>query len=223
MKKMFLLGLCIVPAIGMFGCGQVDSQELVKASMSEISDVYYFSDNSDFLVSISSGQREEPYSYNGKSEDKLDFGLVIAELGSAQDEMVKVSINGLESDLLLEYNYRTGKHMADLERRIGENEEIKITYLDKSANMICKSKDFVVPADEAIKIGCENLEEFISPLCSGKNFYGECYLKIMDGLSGGFDDVFWLFSVLDQKGEMKNVIISTAQPIVLADGSQNML
>lgn len=223
MKKIFVAGLCLAPMLALFGCGQTDCQTLVRENMSEKSDVYYFSDNADFLVSVCSGQREEKYAYDGKSDKKVDFALVIAELSQAQDEMVKVTINGVESDLILEYNYRTGKHMADLERKLSDEEEISITYMDKTASLKCKSKDFKVSADQAIELGMKNLEEFISPLCQGKNFKGECYLKIMDGLSGGTSEPLWLFSVLDEKGEMKNVIISTNEPIVLADGKQNML
>lgn len=223
MKKIFTIGLCLAPMLALFGCGQVDSQTLVKENMSEMSDVYYFSDNDDFLVSICSGKREESYSYDGKSSQKVDFALIVAEIDGAQDEMVTLSINGVQSDIVLEYNYRNGKHMADLERKLGEDEEISLTYLNKTANLKCKSKDFAVSADEAIELGCKSLKNFISPLCQGKNFRGECYLKIMDGLSGGTSEALWLFSVLDQNGEMKNVIISTNEPIVLADGTQNML
>ncbi len=215
--------LCLAPIAMLAGCGEVDKLSLMKDNLSEMSDVYYFSDNNDFLVSIASGQREDPYKSDGKSENKVDFALVIAELSGSDDEMVKITIDGEAKDVLLEFNYQTGTHMADIEQRLTGQEEITISYMNESANMICKSNTFAVSADKALELGYENMKEDIDSLCEGKNFKGECYLKILDNLSGGFDDVFWLFSVLDQNGKMKNVIISTSQPSVLADGEQSLI
>lgn len=198
------------------GCTQYDELSLVKANMSERSDVYFFSDNIDLPISLCSGVREEPYVYDGYSRTKLDFALVTAELGFCDAEIAYVAIDGEEREVLLEYNYKTAKHVADLERKLTGNEQISIKIGEKSANLVCKSTNFGVSADDAIALGVETMMEFITPLCNQNNFYGECYLKILDSLAGGFDEVFWLFSVIDREGNAENIVISTKQPIVLA-------
>lgn len=205
------------------GCMRYDELSLVKANMSEKSDVYFFSDNPDFQVSLCSGEREEPYAYDGYSRNKLGFALLTAQLGSCDPEIVYITINGDEQKVLLEFNYVTSNHVADLEQKLSGNEEILIKFGEKSANLACKSANFGVSADDAIALGVETMMEFITPLCDQNNFYGECYLKILDGLSGGFDKIFWLFSVLDQNGHIENIVISTNQPIVLAGAAENVI
>lgn len=216
--------LCVTIATTFFcGCSQYDELSLVKANMSERSDVYFFSDNPEFNVSICSGQREEPYAYDGYSRTKLDFALLTAKLDSCETEIAYITIDGAEQKVLLEFNYVTSNHVADLEQKLTGHEQIYIKYGEKSATLVCKSENFGVSADEAIALGVETMMEFIIPLCDQNNFYGECYLKILDSLSGGFDEVFWLFSVLDQNGHFENIVISTNQPIVLAGINENVI
>lgn len=217
----FLCGMIAMTFV--CGCTQYDELSLVKINMSERSDVYFFSDNPKFNVSLCSGQREEPYAYDGYSRNKLDFALLTAQLDSCETEIAHISIDGVAQDVLLEYNYKTGNHIADLEQKLSGNEQISIKYGAKTANLLCKSANFGVSADEVIALGVETMMEFITPLCDQNNFYGECYLKILDSISGGFDEVFWLFSVLDRDGHVENLVISTKQPIVLAGTGESMI
>ncbi len=224
MKKiLFLIVICIIPMLTFFGCGQVDCISLIEKNMSERSDVYFYSDGDDMQISICSGQREEPYAYDGVSNQKLDFALITAEIDSTEPEIIMIEIDDQNEEVLLEYNYLTGKHMADLERKLSGEEYIKIFYLDKEISMVCKSNDFQISSKEAIKLGFNALNAIIEPLCDGDIFNGECYLKILDKLSGDFNDIFWLFSVLDKDGNINNVIISTNEPYVFADNQNNMI
>ncbi len=224
MKKLFVCGILGVSSLMLFGCGsQVDRLTLVQENMSEKSEVYFFSDNLNLPISIASGVREDPYGYDGESNDKCEFALIIARLDNSDNEYVTVNVDGEEKQVLLEFNYRTGTHMADLEQTLTGNEVITVKFLDEEANLICKSNDFKVDANQALEIGAENLSSFIDSLRSGNNFNGECYLKLLDNISGGFSDIFWLFSVYSADGEMQNVIISTENGSVLAGAEQNVI
>ena len=224
MKKFGLFAMVALCAFTMFGCGgEVDLYTLVSNNMSEMSDVYFFSDNENLPVSLASGRREEPYVYDGESEAKCDFALIIARLDNSDSEYVSVTIDGETEQVLLEYNYMTGTHVADLERRLTGEEKISISYLDQQANLICKSSEFVVSATQAIEIGASRLSTQIEQLRDGNTLNGECYLKLLDDVSGGFSEVFWLFSVYSNQGEMKNVIISTVSGDVLVGNEQNMV
>ncbi len=224
MKKLFVCGILGVSSLMLFGCGsQVDRLTLVQENMSEKSEVYFFSDNLNLPISIASGVREDPYGYDGESNDKCEFALIIARLDNSDNEYVTVNIDGEEKQVLLEFNYRTGTHMADLEQTLTGDEVITVKFLDEEANLVCKSNDFKVDANQALEIGTENLSSFIDSLRSGNNFNGECYLKLLDNISGGFSDIFWLFSVYSADGEMQNVIISTENGSVLAGAEQNVI
>lgn len=223
LKKLFLGLLCLVPIIGLAGCGDMDNLSLVKNNMSEITNVYFFSDNEDLKVSLASGQRENDFKYDGKSTEKVNFALIVAQLNSCETELCKIIIDGEEKDVLLEFNYRTGKHMADLETKLTGNEKIEIVCGDLTANLVNKSKDFGVSSEQALQIGVEYLKDFIEPLCQGKNFNAEAYLRVMDVLTGQENGTLWLFSVLSNDGQIRNIIISTSEPNVLADDSADMI
>lgn len=226
MNKAGLMSLiCLLGAGAMFfcGCAQYDELSIVKANMSECSDVYFFSDNPDLQASLCSGKREEPYVYDGYSRAKLDFALLTVKLDSCDNEIAHISIDGVEREVLLEFNYITSNHVADLQQRLTGVEQISLKYGSKKANFVCESVNFGVSSDDAVALGVKTMLEFITPLCDQNNFYGECYLKILDGLSGGFSDVFWLFSVIDRDGHIENLVISTKQPIVLAGEGESMV
>lgn len=223
MKKIGVLALCLAPLLLIAGCGgSISRQNAVIENMSEKSEVY-FTTEGDISASICSGQREDEYGYDGISHKKLDFALLVADLDSACDEMISLKINDVESQVLLEYDYRTGKHMADLQKKLSGEEKISLTYMNHNVNFVNKSSEFGVDSAKAISIGTEALGEFIDSLIDGKNFAGECYLKIMDDVSDDTNEVYWLFSVCSKSGEMKNVAISTKDGFLLADGSESMI
>ncbi len=216
---MFLL--CLLP---LSGCIESkDNISLVKENMSEYGEVYFFSENQNLPMSVVSGYREEPYKYDGKSNVKFDFALVIARLDNADDEYLEITIDGEKQRVLLEYNYLTGTHVADLQRKLYGDETICVSYLGQEADLTCKSKDFAVSAEKAIEIGANYLNEKINKLRDGDDFDAECYLKLLDNISGGFSQVYWLFSIYSSNGEMSNVIISTLNGQILANSGENLV
>ncbi len=223
-KNILVLLLLVCLSFSFSGCDEEkDNLSLVKDNMSEYGEVYFFSDNPDLPMSVVSGYREEPYKYDGKSEIKFDFALVIARLDNADDEYLDVTIDGQQQKVLLKYNFLTGTHVADLQTKLSGDEKICISYLGREANVICKSKDFSVNAEKALEIGTQYFNEKIDKVRSGSKLNAECYLKLLDDISGGFSEVYWLFSIYTSDGEMSNVIISTANGQILANGGQNLI
>lgn len=220
-KKIFVAMFCLSILFVCSACGQTDMKSLVSRNISEQTSVYFFSNNQNLKVSLSSGQRELNYRYDGVSDEKVDFALITASLDGSDPQVCQVVIDGKQSDVLLEFNYRTGKHVADLQTRLMGDESIQIYYDNQVADLVCQQ--FSVSAADAIEIACEHLQSFIQPLCDGENFHGECYLRVMDELTGENNGTLWLFSVLSQDGQTRNVIISTSQPVVLADDGKDVI
>lgn len=224
MKKIALFAALCLFLMPMAGCSQSkDNLTLVKENMSEYGEVYFFSSNQNLPMSVVSGSREEPYAYDGKSMVKFDFALVVARLDGTDSEYLQVTIDGEPSQVLLEYNFRTGTHVADLQTKLSGDEEIVVSYLGEQAELVCASKDFGVSAEQALQIATQHLDEKITSLRNGDELLAECYLKLLDSISGGFSQVFWLFSIYSVEGEMTNVIISASNGQILANGEQNMI
>ena len=207
MKKV-LLSLGVLPVVLLFsGCSK-SQVELVKENMSEITYTYFYGKCDEFEISLSSGEREEPYVYNGKNEQMYDFGLVVAKLKTDKEkESMIFSINGDATSEVLEYNMVTGTYMLDLERSFDEGDLISVKYGNTQITLDCLSKEFKVGYDKAIDIGVNEFSEEISKMLQKDELKAECYLKILDNLSNGFDSRFWCFSIVNEEGEHLNCVI----------------
>jgi len=83
MKKfLFTAGCLALPFAFMLGGCSVNKLELVKANMSEITYEYFYGKCDEFEVAISSGEREEPYAYDGKKANLCEFVLAVAKIDS---------------------------------------------------------------------------------------------------------------------------------------------
>jgi len=71
----------------------------------------------------------------------------------------------------------------------------------------CLSKDFKIDYNKAIDIGVNEFSNDITSMMQKDEFKGECYLKILDNLSNGFDSRFWCFSIVNEEGEHLNCVI----------------
>ena len=207
MKKVWL-SLGVLPlAFTLVGCSK-SQVEVVKEKMSEITYVYFYGKCDEFELSLSSGEREEPYVYNGKNEQMCDFGLVVAKLDcNKEKESMIFSINGNATSEVLEYNVVTGTYMIDLERQFDEDDVISVKYGNTQITLDCLSKDFNIDYNKAIDIGVNEFSNDITSMMQKDEFKGECYLKILDNLSNGFDSRFWCFSIVNEEGEHLNCVI----------------
>ncbi len=221
MKKIIFTLAIFFVVLGISGCSsKMTNLDLVVNNMSEETEVYYCSDSGETPFSISSGFREEPFKYDGSNQKKVVFALITARLDTNAPEYIDVIIDGVKKTILLQYNFITGTHIADLEILLKGTEQIAVDYLGNNINMICQSNFFEVKADQAIEIAVEQLGEDISSLREGDKLFAECYLRVLDKVVGGFDKTFWLFSICSVSGEMNNVIISTADGKILASSQQ---
>lgn len=216
MKKKFLL-LSILPLTILLGGCSVNYNQIAKENMSEITDAYFYGKCDEFEISLSSGQRENPYVYDGKHNESCDFALVVMNLNSKNDkESVVFSIDGSAQSCVVEFNPITGTFMADLEKKLTQDDNVSVKFGNTQITLDCLSKDFKVDVDRAIEIGVSEFQENIENMFEKDNFKAECYLKVLDNLSNGYDKCFWCFSVVDANQNHYNVIIDTENGNILA-------
>ena len=75
-KKVFITLSLVLVMVCVAGCGKTINN-YVQENMSEITKDYFFGENDDFYATLSVGEREDDYLYNGTSTDKVDFALLI--------------------------------------------------------------------------------------------------------------------------------------------------
>ena len=217
-KKVLLSVLLMLVCVCFVGCGKT-TYDRVEDNMSELTTVYYYGEGENYYASLSSGQREENYLLNGKSEKKVDFSLLSVKTSqnlSAKLIKVKVKIGEEETERELEINGLNGCYMVDLEKCVTGDETIEVTYNGETVALTNLSKDFAVDDKKALEIGVKELEEKILACKSGNKLNAECYLRVLDKKANNFSDVFWCFTVINVNNESYSVIISTVDGKVLA-------
>ena len=215
-KKIFLLisSLCLCCLFAITGCS-LNVEELAKQSISEKVEVY-FSGTGDFSANISSGYREDPYVYNGKTAEVKNFAVVTLLLGvDSKYVQADITINDKTSTILLEQDMLSSEHVADLGYKVKEDDEISIKYKDKSVQLTCKSKDFATSSDRALEIGTTAFAEDLEKLISKEKLSAECYLRVIDNPNDKFNRLFWYFYIYAENGTTHYCVISVEDDNIL--------
>lgn len=216
MKKKLLPLLALPCCLMLAGCSP-NYIQMTKDNMSEITESYFYGECDAFKVSISSGTREDPYVYDGVCKESCVFALVNMDLPSSRDkESVTFTINGESSSVIVEYNHVTSTYMADLEKSIAGDSVISVKYGNTEIALNQSSNNFSIDYGKAIEIGVNEFREEIVSLVQKDELKAECYLKVLDKLTNSYEDPFWCFTIVDQKGNHLNCIIDITTGEVLA-------
>ena len=205
MKKLFLIISLIISALLLFGC---TPKQQIKSSFSEITYLFYYGEDASkgICLSISVGEREQPYIIDGNHTDNVDFSLVTLSFSQKQT-FNKISVNIDDSEILLEFNPLNNSYMGDLGYKI-ENENISCIVEENAIILQKISDNFAVDYNQATQIAISALGESLNSYHSNGNFQGECYLKILKEEENN-STLFWIFTVIGRQGQSNNVVIDT--------------
>ena len=212
----FLIVVCL--STFLFGCENGVVSKIEK-NMSETTKDYYLGECEEFYCTLSSGTREKDYLLNGFSTQNVAFSLLTLRFYSQiETNLIKVmlSIDGDKQEIELELNPISGYFMVDLEKEMGANKAISVSYNEKVCDLKNLSEDFKVGYKKAISIGATLFEKQILKNQSFGTLGCEGYLKVVDKKSGDYDQVFWSFSILDLEGRSWSAIISTEDGKILS-------
>lgn len=208
MKKIIASIVCFGAGLTFFaGCGTNLFQQ-VSDNMSEIVEDYYFGEGESFNVSLSSGQREDPYEYNGITKKKVDFGALTI-FSESKDEIIQVRIdlNVDKGSILLKKDVVSGAYMADIGKKVSPKDSFSVEYMGENVKLTCKSCDFGVSSQQALAIGVETFKADLSRLVYNNKLKAECYLRVLDDVSGQFIRNFWHFYIYTVDGESYSCVI----------------
>lgn len=205
-KRMLLL-ISFLFCLVLTGCS-INIQDLAKQSVSEMVEVY-FSGTGDFSANISSGQREEPYEYNGKTGELKDFSVVTMLVSDNQKCIqAEISVNDKNATMILEQDLLTSSYVVDLGYKVSEDDKISIKYKGSVVDLECRSKNFNIKSSEALEIGTEAFSDELENLVSKKKLSAECYLRIIDNPNDKFNRLFWYFYIYAENGTSHYCVIN---------------
>lgn len=205
MKKIFVVFAILLSSLVMFSCGNKD---LVMDNMSEITKTYFEGqdENNNIKVSISVGQRENPYIIDGFHQKTCDFSLVVLTLDnvSGNEITASIEINEIIQDINLYFDPRNNTYITDLGYALDEEDKVCIIYGDHKISLDNISKNFTVDYQKASDIASQKIASQIDEFYASGSFNAECYLKIFTK----DNNMYWGFSIIGQNGKSYNVIIN---------------
>ena len=214
------LGVCMCAALVFGGC-QVSSLENYKNQVSDIRENYFAGQSDNFYASFTSGMRESPYSFDGKSEEKVEFGvLTIAPKQALANTMLgyTISIDDQKYSGFFEESPFDNSYSADIEQKVDDSAKITLTVTDgqkeENISLECVSCNFQINAENALDLAYNELKEDLQTLCQDKGY--EVYVKIVADLTQNVQDKYWLVLFCCECGDSISAIISTTDGTCLA-------
>lgn len=206
-KNIFILLVLMIPFL-LTGCNK---ETTLENNMSEITKIYFTAQTDKASANISVGEREEFYIIDGKHGKNLDFSLISLKFENLLPENqieVKVNINNVSTNVLLELNPANHYYMADLGYKLNENDNISLNYKDITLNFENVSQDFEVDYNQALKIAKEELGDNINNYYQNSQFKGEGYLRILAGQDEENQGLFWVLTIVGENGQKNDIVIS---------------
>ena len=218
MKKLIVAFSLVFILFGVAGCGKTINNH-VKENMSEITKDFYFGENDSVYATLSVGERESSYLYNGQSTESVDFALLTLTFknGSSLNTVEVVLNDGTNSyDVELMSDDMSVDFMADIVNLFSFGEAFTLTYNNENVELTRISDEFGIDYQEALNIACENLKEEHESFKSYNNFNAECYLRVLREKENNFDNLYWCFTCLNYEGESFSIVFSTVDGEILA-------
>ena len=205
-RGLYVFLFCLSVMLFSFGCSK-DFEQIVFENISEEVETY-FCGVGDFKAKLSSGQREEPYTYNGKRSALVDFA-VLSVFCDCDKSMISVDvvINGQIETKILELNTINGEFVVDLEKKINESDVVLLKYGGSELTLECKSKDFQINSQKALDIGIGIFKEDLNKLVSKNELLAEVYLRVLDNAKDNFNRAYWYFYIYAVNNQTYSCVI----------------
>ena len=207
MKKVLVLFFCLITCFGAFGCTE-DLSKVVLKNLSEKVELY-FCGVGEFNVSVSSGEREDPYVYDGKRENMVEFSVFSFYVQNLKEDNIDVTLKVNEESFVktFEYNPLSGCYVFDLGKKLNKDDSITVFYRNDEVKLLCFSQEFKIDCEEAIKIATTSFEDEILNLFSKNELKAECYLRILDNPKDDFKNKYWYFYVFAENKTTYSCVI----------------
>ncbi len=213
MKKLFIIISICLSAILFFGC---TPKRDIQTMFSEITYSYYQGENTQIgiCISVSVGEREQPYIIDGIHTENVDFSLVTLSFSQKQS-FNKISATIAGSQILLEFNPLNNSYMGDLGFKV-HGTEISCIVEENLITLQKISDNFAVDYKQATQIAISAFGKGIDSFYSNGNFQGECYLKILKE-DNNASTLFWVFTIVGTNQQTNNVVIDakTGEVVIL--------
>ena len=212
----FCVAMCLVV---LSGCSKTIN---INDYMSDVRETLYAGENDKAFVTVVSGERENPYKYDGVKNNNVDFCIVsVFPCGtqiSGTTLDVELLVGDVAHDITLEKSPYENAFMADIGSKIDAGQTLTLRCEDVGGEieLVCESQKWEIKSDDAIRIASEELAEKIQAKVQNQTLQGECYLKIIYDKSRSIKTYYWYFTLVDVDGGTSSCVIDPTTGKILA-------
>ena len=183
MKTFFKTFLCVFVCFLCFFTFSCKSlEEDVSSSISETRDDFYYAKTDDYLVTFTSGKREQNYVMDGVSTSLVPYGVIVLKtsknLGKTPSFAIKSGDKVYSGEM--EINPFDGSFVADIEREIKGEDDIIFSLPSQNFETKLKnlSKNWEITPSKALDIFVKHKKNELNKY-KKSNLDGEIYMKIV--------------------------------------------
>ncbi len=194
LKICLLLAAAVLSYILFCGCGS--SLEKYDYGISEIRDNLFAAENADYKITAVSGKREDPYIFDGVSNDKRDFTVITVTPESFASDLsyrYKAEIDGAvyEGDLL-PHPFNAS---LSVDIPVAAKANFTLSVIAGSGEQTFEMKNSVdgelISAEKAFKIALGKMKDDIKQFRERGKFNCEIYVRLMPNPIDGSGGYFW--------------------------------
>lgn len=223
-KKIFILTMLAVFMFGLTACGK-SSIKLQNYLIEERNNLFTGQDSL-YCVTFSSGMREKNYNYDGKIDEKVEFGVLTLMRNDssplANDTYsYTITINDEELSGVMEKSPVDNSYAVDIGKKVDDNAtinvNIKFTGYTFNQDLINTSKDFDVDKNTALSLANKELKDDLKNITSDKNNKIEVVMKILKDFSNQeVSRYYWYVGIISTNGETLGLLIDTSSGEIIA-------
>lgn len=168
--------------------------------------------NANYLVTLTSGERESDYAMNGVKSNLVDFGVVTVKFekafaGSKLQFELKIDKDTYTGEF--EINPYDNTFVYDIGKQVSDSSSVSLYLvdIDEKINLECLSKDWKVNYKQALKVFEDKHEKEIAESLKDKKLQGEIYIKTV-AEDANLNDIYWYIMLITENGEMYASLIS---------------
>lgn len=219
--KKVLVSFCLLLCL-FFLCscgGNQTPNNIIENSLSEYRKNLFVYKNNNYLVTLTSGERESNYIMDGVKSDLVDFGVVTVKFndifaGSKLQFELKIDNDTYSGEF--ERNPYDNTFVFDIGKQVKDESTVSLYFVDfdENVDMKCISKDWEYDHLDALEIFAEAHKEEIKTLTNDNSINGEIYIKTVTE-NNDLSNIYWYVLLVCKNGEMyANLISVTTGQIV---------
>ncbi|MDR0850577.1 MAG: hypothetical protein LBN07_03800 [Christensenellaceae bacterium] len=196
---------------------------IAERGISEYRKNLFVAINDDLGVSFVSGKRENPYKYDGKCKELVEFGVLTVKFHEpfvGVNPSFTLYIDSFQYNGQLDFNPFDGTYVADIEKEFSDDIDISLRLHaggeDYDMALSCVSKDFGIDYKQAFNVAIHAMQTYIEPHIKSGVLEGEIFIKFVGDNTMQLDTIYYYVYFVPKEGDSAACLIDIEGNIIEA-------